>query len=191
MYRVCDVLRLSRSLGLLSAVAAGTVGCRSAAPLPAGPSLRLSSSSFLQGSIPARFSSCGGQSNNSPSLSWGAPPARAKSLALIVYDRDSPLGTNFVHWLLYNLPPKENTLPEGVPKQGELPDGSRQGRNGHGDVGYAGPCPPGQAAHHYVFNLYVLDSTLNLPPASSETQLVKALRGHVIAGGQLIAAFQR
>ena len=112
-------------------------------------------------------------------------------MALIVYDRDSPLGMNFVHWLIYNLPPKEHTLPEGVLKQGELSNGSLQGRNGNGDVGYAGPCPPGRGAHHYVFNLYALDTTLNLPPASSEPQLVKALTGHVIAGGQLIAAFQR
>ena len=112
-------------------------------------------------------------------------------MALIVYDRDSPLRSNFVHWLLYNVPPKENTLPEGLPKESQLSDGLRQGRNGHGDVGYAGPCPPGQGAHHYVFNLYVLDTTPNLPPASSETELVKALTGHVIAGGQLIAVFQK
>ena len=185
------VLRFSRSLNLLTLVSAGFTGCHSAAPSPGGPLLHLNSPDFASGTIPARFSSCPGQSNLSPALTWDTPPSDAKSLALIVYDRDSPLGTNFVHWLLYNLPPTRTSLAQGIPKQGELPDGTRQGRNGFGDLGYGGPCPPGHAAHHYVFNLYALNSTLDLPPAGSEPQLADALKDHVIAGGQLTATFGR
>ena len=180
-----------RNWSVLTLLIAGLVGCHAAPPRPIGPAMNLFSASFADGSIPSRFSSCSGQSNIAPALTWSPAPIGTKSLAVIVYDRDSPFGANFVHWVLYDLPPTTSSLAEGTPKRANLPDGSRQGRNGFGDIGYGGPCPPGQAAHHYVFDLYALDTTVELPSASTESQLVKVLRGHVIAGGEFIGVFQR
>ena len=54
---------------------------------------------------------------------------------------DAPGGT-WVHWVLYDLPATERELPTGVPPEGKLPSGARQGRNDFGGTGYGGPCPP-------------------------------------------------
>ncbi len=62
----------------------------------------------------------------SPELSWAAPPDRTRSFALIVTDKDSPLGLNFVHWVLYDLPADKRELPQEVAKQEQPPDGSRR-----------------------------------------------------------------
>ena len=114
-----------RSLGMLAAVIAGLAGCHSAPPSPSGLAVDLRSPSFVDGNIPARCSSCSGRSNTPPALSWGAAPVSTKSLALLVYDRDSPFSANFVHWVMYDIPPMTTSLAEGTPKQGELPDGAR------------------------------------------------------------------
>ena len=81
--------------------------------------------------------------------------------------------------------------PEATPKQDNLPDGSRQGRNGFDNVGYGGPCPPGNSTHRYVFDLYALDTRLNLPAGATKKDVVKAMEGHVLASGELIGRYQR
>ena len=94
---------------------AALLGCHQAAQeVVAGgpPTLQLTSQSFHDGAIPRAYT-CDG-SDTSPKLSWTAPPATTKSLALIVIDPDAPQGT-FVHWVLYNLPPSTRELPEGLP----------------------------------------------------------------------------
>jgi hypothetical protein len=78
-----------------------------------------------------------------------------------------------------------------VPTQGQLADGSRQGRNDFGEIGYGGPCPPGHSPHHYVFTLYALDAKLNLPVGATRAQVESAMRGHTLAGGELIGLYQR
>ena len=151
--------------------------------------MNLTSTSFSEGSpIPAKFT-CNGV-GVSPQLAWNAPPAGTVSLALIVTDPDAPGGT-FVHWVLYGLPAETQELPEGVPTQGQLADGSRQGRNDFGDLGYGGPCPPRGAPHHYIFTLYALDAKLNLPVGATRAQVEAAMQGHVLTHGELIGLFQR
>jgi Raf kinase inhibitor-like YbhB/YbcL family protein len=168
-------------------------GCnRSAVEPVSAASLGLASSSLPAESIPSKYT-CDG-ANTSPELSWKAPPARTQSFALLVTDKDASLGFgrgNFVHWLLYDLPAGKRELSEGVPKQEQLPDGSRQGVNNFNQTGYDGPCPPGGSPHHYVFVLYALDSKLNLPSGATEDQVLKAMRGHVLATGQIAAGYQR
>jgi len=111
-------------------------------------------------------------------------------LALIVTDPDAP-GRTFVHWVLYDLPAGAQSLPEGLPTQYQLPDGSRQGRNDFGNLGYGGPCPPGHSPHHYVFTLYALDAKLNLPVGATRAQVEAAMQGHVLAHGELIALYHQ
>ncbi len=153
-----------------------------------GQTMNLSSSSFQGSNIPAKFT-CGG-AGVSPQLAWDAAPAGTASFALLVLDPDAP-GRTFVHWVLYDLPAATRALPEGVPAQGELPDGSRQGRNDFGSLGYGGPCPPGHTPHHYHFTLYALDAKLNLPVGATRAQVEAAMKGHVLASGELVGVFQR
>jgi Raf kinase inhibitor-like YbhB/YbcL family protein len=95
-----------------------------------------------------------------------------------------------VHWVLYDLPAEKRELPEGLPKQEQLPDGSRQGQNDYDKIGYVGPCPPA-GSHRYVFALYALDSRLNLPAGATRKQVESALKGHILAHGELIGRYRR
>ncbi|MGA3370828.1 MAG: YbhB/YbcL family Raf kinase inhibitor-like protein [Terracidiphilus sp.] len=170
--------------GLL--LAAALAGCHGT--LARGQTMNLSSSSFQASKIPARFT-CNG-AGVSPQLAWSAPPAGTASFTLIVTDPDAP-GRTFVHWVLYDLSAAMRALPEGVPKQGQLPDGSRQGRNDFGDIGYGGPCPPGHTPHHYHFTLYALDAKLSLPAGATRAQVEAATQGHILASGDLVGVYQQ
>jgi Raf kinase inhibitor-like YbhB/YbcL family protein len=117
-------------------------------------------------------------------------PAGTASFALIVTDPDAP-GRTFVHWVIYDLPAETRILPEGLPGLGQLTDGPRQGRNDFGEIGYGGPCPPGNSAHHYHFTLYALDAKLNLPVGATRAQVEAAIQGHILARGELIGLYQR
>ncbi len=176
--------------GLLFALVVMQLGCSCAASQPAGPSLQLSSISFAGDTIPNMYSSCKDQADASPGLSWSAPPERTQSFALIVIDKDSPFGFKFTHWVIYDMPPDKRELAQDVAKQEQLSDGSRQGPNDYDRIGYVGPCPPGHSPHHYVFDLYALDTKLNLPPGASKKQVLKAMKGHVLASGELVGLFQ-
>lgn len=153
------------------------------------PNLNLKSSSFTD-TIPNQFSSCEGQPDDSPELSWQSPPPKTQSLALIVTDPDAPIGT-FTHWLLYDLPPDMRELPQAIRKAEQLPNGSRQGTNDFGEIGYDGPCPPGHSTHRYLFDLYALNAKTNLPPGATKKQLLDAMKNHILAHGQLTGRYQR
>jgi len=140
------------------------------------------------GEIPRKFT-CEGP-NVSPALNWGEPPAGAQSFGLIMDDPDAPAKT-WVHWVLFDLPPSIRSLQEGLSKAPEMPDGSRQGRNDFGRVGYEGPCPPHGPAHHYSLRLYALDVRLNLKPGSSKVDVEKAMKGHILAQAELIGKYKR
>jgi len=144
---------------------------------------------FLRRHDPKNISSCDHQDGASPELSWSAPPEHTQSFALIVFDKDSPFGFKFTHWVFHDIPSDKRELPENTPKQEQLPDGSRQGHNDYDRIGYVGPCPP-RGTHHYIFTLYALDINLNLPPSASKKQVVKAMNGHVLASGELVGRFQ-
>ena len=177
--------------GLLLVVA--LPGCRgagegTAAPAKVQTAMELTSFSFQSNKIPAKFT-CSG-AGISPQLTWSAPPAGTASFALIVTDPDAP-GRTFVHWVIYDLPAETRILPEGLPGLGQLTDGPRQGRNDFGEIGYGGPCPPGNSAHHYHFTLYALDAKLNLPVGATRAQVEAAIQGHILARGELIGLYQR
>lgn len=149
--------------------------------------MELTSPSFRDGRIPKDFT-CDG-SGKSPRLTWSEAPPATKSLALIATDPDAPMGT-FVHWVLYNLPAGARELAEALPTKGQLADGSRQGQNDFGNTGYGGPCPP-HGTHRYVFDLYALDTMLNLPDGATRKQVEKAMQGHILARAELIARYGR
>lgn len=166
-----------------------TIGCRGASDPPAGKaSLILTSSSIANGQVD-RSVTCDG-SNASPALAWSEPPARTRSLALLVTDPDAP-GQTFTHWVLINIPAATRSLAAGITSQPRLPDGSLQGRNDFEATGYGGPCPPGHSPHRYIFTLYALDTSLDLLSGATRSQVEDSMKGHVLARGQLTGRYGR
>ncbi len=148
-------------------------------------SITVSSQAFAnRGAIPSRFT-CSG-ADVSPQLSWTGVPGSAQSVAVTVIDPDAP-GRPFVHWLIFNLPAGTSDLPEGASATG----GAVQGRNDFGSNSYRGPCPPPGSPHHYHFTVYALDGKVSLPNGASEPSFRDAIKGHVLASGELVGTFKR
>lgn len=153
---------------------------------------QLVSSSFRSGDpIPVRYT-CDGE-DTSPSLNWSDTPEGTQTIALVVDDPDAP-GKTFVHWVLFNLPPEWDVLPEGVRVDEHFEDASRtpvEGVNDFGNLGYGGPCPPPGGPHRYFFRLYALDTEIELGPGAKKEQLVDVMAGHILAEADLIGTYAR
>jgi Raf kinase inhibitor-like YbhB/YbcL family protein len=146
--------------------------------------LDLTSSAFAAGqAIPTQYT-CDG-ANQSPGLSWSEPPPGTKSFALVVDDPDAPSGT-FRHWGAYDIPASTRSLAAGQAI-------GSQAVNGHGKLGYGGPCPPkGNGPHHYHFKLFALDiDRLNLGPNATVLDVENEAGKHAIAQGELIGTYER
>jgi len=152
-------------------------------------SFQIKSSAFENGKpIPVKYTGQG--KDVSPPLEWSNPPAGTKSFAIINDDPDAPVGT-WVHWVIYDIPANVTKLPENVPAKETLPDGSKQGLNDWGRVGYGGPMPPPGKPHRYFFKIYALDTVLNLKPRATKAELLKAMQGHILAQAELMGTYQR
>jgi Raf kinase inhibitor-like YbhB/YbcL family protein len=152
-------------------------------------SIQLSSTAFQPGeTIPKQYTGDG--ADRSPPLHWSEPPSGTKSLALICDDPDAPRGT-WVHWVLFNLPAQVRELAEGLPSTETLSIGAKQGKNDFGNMGYGGPAPPKGKPHRYFFKLYALDAALDLAPGATKAQLTDAMKGHILAEGQLVGKYGR
>lgn len=152
--------------------------------------LVIESSAFAPGGeIPITYT-CDGM-DRSPPLSWSALPEGTRSLALIVDDPDAPdpraPKRTWVHWVVYNLPPESTGLAEGLT---DLPSGALAGLNDWKRLDYGGPCPP-VGRHRYFHKLYALDTVLPDLGGPTKLQLEQAMRGHVLATGQLIGTYAR
>jgi Raf kinase inhibitor-like YbhB/YbcL family protein len=142
--------------------------------------LQISSPAFSDGGPIPRAHTCDAADRSPPLVVTGVPPG-AKELALIMDDPDAPGGT-WVHWVLYGLPVSITTLPADFPTEPEItrPVAASQGVNDFRKTGYGGPCPPPGPPHRYVFTLYALDATLDLPPAATKAVLLQAMEGHIL-----------
>jgi len=151
--------------------------------------IEVSSAAFKQGGdIPQKYTGFG--ENISPPLQLESLPKRTKSIAIICDDPDAPVGT-FVHWVIYNLPAETTEIASGVKKGSEPKNGVKQGQNSFGNVGYDGPKPPPGKSHRYFFKAYALDSELRLGPGAGKAELLEAMKGHILAKGDLMGKFQR
>lgn len=171
------------------AVACGSGGEPSLGEEALDSDLTLTSPAFAEGDpIPQRYT-CDG-ADVSPPLSWSGAPAGTVSFALIVDDPDAPVGT-WVHWVLFNIPADQRGLGEDLPAGDRLDDGSIHGRNGWGDLGYGGPCPPAGSTHEYAFKLYALDTTLELDPGAKKRAVTSAIEGHLLGYAILRGTYSR
>jgi len=129
--------------------------------------------------IPSKYT-CDGDDVNPPIMIEGIPEA-AESLVLIVDDPDAPRGT-WDHWIVWNIPPKGRLEEDSVP--------GTEGMNDSGRQSYSGPCPP-SGTHRYFFKVYALDTKLNLPTNSRKRDVERAMKGHILAEGQLVGLYSR
>lgn len=151
--------------------------------------LHLTSPAFDNGdAIPAKYT-CEGR-DISPPLQWTGVPNGTRSLSLVCDDPDAPTGT-WVHWVLYDVPPKFSELAEGVPTSEVTPEGMKQGRNDFDRTGYGGPCPPPGKAHRYYFRVYALDIAPGLPAGATRDDLMRAIEGHVLEEAELMGRYER
>jgi Raf kinase inhibitor-like YbhB/YbcL family protein len=129
--------------------------------------------------IPAKYT-CDGEDVNPP-LTVENVPDDAKSLVLILDDPDAVGVWN--HWLVWNIPAGTREIEEhSVP--------GVQGANTGGRRRYGGPCPP-SGTHRYFFKVYALDIELDLDVGSKKKDVENAMRGHVLAEGELMGLYRR
>ena len=158
----------------------------------ANRTLTLSSPAFPHGGeIPSKYTCDGG--DLAPPLVWTGVPEQTRSLALIVDDPDAPDPTapkmTWVHWVLYNIPPSGDGLPEGVTSR-DLPPGTAEGLNDWKRTGYGGPCPP-IGRHRYFHKLYALDAALAVMDKPTKATLEAAMKGHILEKAELVGTYQR
>ena len=165
-----------------------TVGCMVAVAVAVafaagGMKMKISSPAFQEGgTIPEKFSKNGQNAN--PELRIEGAPAEAKSLALIVDDPDAPVGL-FTHWLVWNIDPKTAEIAEN-----SVPKGGVQGTNDFPGQRYDGPQPP-SGTHRYYFKIFALDRTLDLKAGAKRREVDAAMRGHIIAQGELMGRYSK
>lgn len=157
-------------------------------------SLAISSSAFGEGEAIPSIYTCDGENINPP-LSIKNVPANAKSLALIMDDPDIPevvkksrLIEKFDHWILFNLPPETTEIEENYTEAGV------SGKNSAQSIGYVGACPPKEyepTEHRYVFQLYALDTILELEEGATEGDVRNAMKGHILEKVELIGLYER
>jgi len=185
---VCGVVLVC---GLAAMVIDATVAAQAA---PA--KMTVSSSVLKEGQpIPKDYTADG--KNVSPPISWSGLPAGTKELALICEDPVAPTPQPFVHWVVYKIPATAKGLPEGMPIDDttQMPAdlaGTIQGLSGFRRPIWRGPAPPKPGVtHQYHFIVYALDAALDVQPGLNKTQLLEAMKGHIIGQGELVATYTR
>lgn len=158
------------------------------APAKGGERLTVTSSAFRNDhTLPRRFTSFG--ASESPPLHWTRGPAGTRSYVLLVEDSGVPRPQPIFHWVLYDIPADVTSLPEDMSKAPEPPNpaGALNGLNIARRPGYIGPRPPKGQTHPYHFEVFALDTKLSLSPdAATRNAVVEAMKGHVLAEGQII-----
>ena len=146
--------------------------------------IAVTSSSFADGAeIPAKYT--GGQ-GVSPQLSWSGAPSGTMSYVLIMHDVDvaipaGSLTNDITHWVVWNIPATTTSIPDGGP----VPSGANQ-FSMRGPQ-YMGPAPPpGHPFHHYIFEVYALNATLDVPAGATRADVEKAMEGKIIARGAYV-----
>jgi len=162
-----------------------------------GPPLQLTSTGITDGgTIPDKYT-CSPDGKmmtqpanmTSPPLAWTNPPAGTKSFVLLLHDPDAHARKSMddiTHWMIFNIPGDSTSLPEGVKADSTV---GVQAGNVTGQPMFFGPCAPPGPVHHYTFELFALDSMLDLQKGASRDDVQKAMDGHVLTGTVLIGLF--
>jgi Raf kinase inhibitor-like YbhB/YbcL family protein len=196
-------MRIIRALVICSIFAISVVGARTvnaqqaAAPAaaPTGPGMTLSSSAYDDGGIiPMKYTQAAPNFVSIP-LKWTYVPDGVVSFVLLFHDPDAALNKtteDVLHWMAFNIQGTARELPEGVPTDAKLPDGTIQIKNRRGAIGFLGP-GAGAAGpyHHYTFELFALDTKLTLGPDATRADVMSAMQGHVVTKAVMASKFHR
>lgn len=129
--------------------------------------------------VPQKYT-CKGPNINPP-IDFSNVPEDAKSLVFLVEDVDAQ-DKPWVHWLVFNIPAYQTSIPEG-----SIPPGGVEGLANGGDPGYEGPCPIYfKGMHHYHFRAYALDAELDIPAESDKNAVFEAMKEHIVAEAEMI-----
>ena len=201
--RTMSAFVLSTGLLLIAAsITAQERGAGQRGGAPAAPPMRLSIAAFQDGGqIPVKFSQAAEGAapgeGTSPAITWSNVPAGTQSFVLHMHDMDvarNKTTDDQVHWVVWNIPATATGLTEGQPKGAQLPDGSYQ-ISATGQV-YRGPGAPATGpVHHYMFELYALDSKLDVQPTAdafeTRANVIKAIQGHILGKAVYGGLFKR
>lgn len=162
---------------------------------PGPPAMRLTSPAFPDGSvIPDKYTQQV-QGAVSPELEWTNTPMGTVTFVLLFHDPDVAMRRmtdDVTHWIAWNIPGTATKLPEGVQPDATSADGMVQGKNTGQKVGYMGPGAPATGPyHHYTFELYALDTKLDLGPDASRADVMKAMEGHILGKAVWEGRFHR
>jgi Raf kinase inhibitor-like YbhB/YbcL family protein len=184
-----------KALTLAMLLAVAVLAQDPAKKAPPRPGLTLTTTAFADGAeIPAKFT----QSDPkpiSPRLQWTNVPDNTVSFVLLMHDPDTAPQRkveDILHWMAIDIPGTARELPESVPAGAKLPDGTVQLKNRAGAAGYLGPGAPAAGPHHhYTFELFALDTKLDLGPDATRPDVLKAMDGHILGKGVLVGRFHR
>jgi len=186
-FTICTIL-LATTLGL-------AVSQDKQAKMPPRPGLTITTSAFSDGGeIPGKYTQSVTDAV-SPKLEWTNVPPGTVTFALILHDPDVALQRktdDVLHWMIFNIPGTAHELPEGVPANATMSDGTVQAKNLRGGVGYMGPGAPAVGPHHhYTFELFALDTKLDLGADATRADVLNAMNGHILGKGVLVGRFHR
>jgi len=168
-----------------------------AAAPPAGPGFTLTIGAWPDGDdIPLKYTQAV-PAPVSPAMSWTNVPAGTRSFVLHFHDPDVSINRTTatqVHWLMWGIPGTATGLAENVPQGAQLPDGSRQ-ISASGQI-YRGPGARAVGPkHHYTFEIYALDTTIDVPMGANEqetrTAVMAAIQGHILGKAVYSGLFKR
>jgi para-nitrobenzyl esterase len=157
-------------------------------PANGGAKLTVTSPAFKSGGdIPFENTQYNG--NIFPGLSWTKGPAATKVYVVIMQDGDAIRnGAPIFHWSLLNIPAAVTKLDAAMAAP---PAGAEYGPNMRGaSQAYMGPHTPAGPKHRYHLQLFALDTTIPKEAAASYDALITAMKGHVLASGELVGLGQ-
>jgi Raf kinase inhibitor-like YbhB/YbcL family protein len=194
---------VSAACGLVFATVIGALSLAQTAAQEGGPPVLASKLALARGGVrllvtPDAFVS--GQplndkytqngENMSPPINWTKGPAGTLSYVLLAEDSGVDRHDPVVHWVVYDIPSSMTRLPENLASMPKLDSGAMQGLNVRNAPGFIGPKPPAGQTHPYHFEVFALNTHLNLDPAKADRNaVVNAMKGHVVAEGDLVTNY--
>ena len=154
-----------------------------------GGKLLVSSPAFASGEdLDDRYTQNG--ENISPPLAWSKGPSGTRSYVILAEDAGVNRHDPVFHWVMYNIPPATTALHEHLPTEATLDTGAMQGLNVRKAPGFLGPKPPTGQTHPYHFEVFALNTKLDLDPAKTDRNAVlAAMKEHVLATGDIVANY--
>ncbi|RLD18465.1 MAG: YbhB/YbcL family Raf kinase inhibitor-like protein [Caldiserica bacterium] len=149
--------------------------------------IQVKSEAFNNGEFIPKKYTCDGE-DISPPLEWTKVEG-SKSYVIVVDDPDAPL-KRWIHWIVFNIPPNINSLPEGADKNYLNKIGAKLGLNDFGKLEYGGPCPPG-GVHRYYFKVFALREKISAEEGIEEKELMNLIGDYIIGKGELLGKYSR